>query len=317
MERPAISGLPSVSVAILSAALFPAMPATAQAPQERSVLGVSLSLTNDDYVPGEVQDRWRSGALSGRVVHGTAWPRVGEVGLGEVLEFGLRAEILTPEDIDNPAPEDRPYAGILAFGVHSHARRAGTEVRLGAELVLTGPQTGLSDLQESLHDAFDLPDPSAAAEDQIGDAAYLAVSGEAARPFPLGAAVTLRPFAAARIGDETYVRIGADLVGGSLASGGLLVRDYGTGQLTEGTRGAATGFGWSLGADLASVADSVYLPGDDGRPGAEDTRGRVRGGAMWASQRWSVFAGAAWLGEEFEGQDEGQVVGTLSVTYGF
>jgi hypothetical protein len=294
-----------------------AAPEASGAQTERRLLGVALTLGNDDYAPGEVQDRWRTGALSARLLHGTGWPRAGRVGLGEVLEFGIRAEILSPEDVDNPAPGDRPYAGLVALGVHTHARRAGTEYRIGADLVVTGPQTGLSDLQENLHDAFDLPDPSAAAENQIGDAAYLAVSGEVARPVPLGASVTLRPFAAARLGDETYARIGADLVGGSLASGGLLVRDYGTGQLVEGTRGRMTGFGWSIGADLASVADSVYLPGDAGRPGPNDTRSRVRGGAMWAGERWSAFAGAAWLGEEFEGQDEGQVVGSVSLTYGF
>ena len=289
----------------------------APGPAPRRVLGFAAISPNDDIPGTTIEDRWRSGALSLHLVHGRGWDAV-PVGFGEVLEFRARAEIITPESLENPQPGDRPYAGALTFGVHSHMRRGLHEVRLGAEVVVTGPQTGLSDLQESLHELQDgLPDPSAAAEEQIGDAAYLALSGEVTRPFALGTGVQARPFAAARAGDETFLRGGVDLLGGSLASGGLLMRDPVTGQLVEGTRGAGTGFGWSAGLDMAAVADSIYLPDEDGFAGPEDTRGRARLGAAWAGAAWAVTLGAAYLTEEFDGQDEGQVVGALGVTFGF
>jgi len=299
------------------AALALAVAAPGAAAQERRTLGVAVLGSNDDFLAPGIFDRWRTGALSVHAVRGPDWPAVGLVGFGDVIEYRFRGQILAPESVDNPQPGDRPYAGSLSFGVHSHWRQAGMEMRAGADLVFTGPQTGLSDLQDTLHEFQNLPDPAAAADDQIGDAAYLAISGEVARPWALGSSVELRPFAEARVGDETYVRIGADLMGGALASGGLTVRDEATGQLVEATRGPGTGFGWSAGLDLASVASSVYLPGDDGRPGPEDSRARARVGAMWAGDRWSVFAGTAWLSEEFDGQEEGQVVGALAVTIGF
>jgi len=296
-------------------ALLVAVPA--QAEGEREWLGATILGANDDFGFGEILDRWRTGAISVHGVHGTGWDGTGPVGLGEVLEFRFRGEILAPESIDNPEPGDRPYAGSLSFGVHTHFRQAGLDYRLGADLVLTGPQTGLDELQARLHEAMSLPDPANAAETQIGDAAYLTFSGEAARPIALGASAALRPFAAARVGDETFARIGVDLLGGSLASGGLMIRDVTSGQLVEGTRGARTGFGWSLGADIASVAGSVYLPDDGDFPGPETARSRARAGLAWAGESWSVQGGLSYLSEEFEGQSEGQIVGAVSLTIGF
>ncbi len=305
-------------VATASAGCLLAMSVGAAASEtDRRWLGVTALGANDDFGTGVILDRWRTGAVSLHAVHGFGWDGRSEVGLGDVLEFRFRGEILSPESLDNPADGDRPYAGTLSFGLHSHFRTQGTDYRVGADVVVTGPQTGLDDLQANIHDSMSLPDPANAAETQIDDAAYLTFSGEAARPVPLGAGIAARPFAAARAGDETFARIGVDIVGGSLASGGLLVRDVTTGQLVEGTRGAQTGFGWSLGADIAYVASSVYLPDEDGFPGPEETRGRVRAGAMWAGQGWSVFGGIGYLSEEFDGQSEGQMVGAVALTIGF
>lgn len=288
---------------------------TAAEAQERRVLGFALHSSNDDFLTSEIQDRWRTGALSLHLVHGTGWGRDLPVRFGEVLEFRFRGEILSPADVDNPDPDDRPYGTSLAFGVHSHFRNAGSDIRLGAEIVFTGEQTGLAGLQESLHDAQDLPDPSAAAETEIPDATYLAVSGEAARAVPLGARVAVRPFVEGRIGDESFARVGADLLGGSLNSGGLLIRDYATGHVTEAVRGDQTGFGWVLGADIAAVANSVYLPEDE--VDLSPVRGRARAGLMWAGGGWTAFLGTSYLSEEFEWQDEGQVVGNFALGFSF
>ena len=283
----------------------------------RSTLGVVALGLNDDFGTGDILDRWRTGAVSAHLFHGTGWRESGAVAPGEVLELRFRGEIMSPESIDNPEPGDRPYAASLSFGVHTYGRSGPLEYRFGADLVFTGPQTGLSELQRKLHKAMLLPDPSAAADEQIGDAAYLTFSGEAVRAMPFGADASLRPFAAARAGDETLARVGLDLVGGSLASGGLLLRDVSTGLLFEGTRGARDGFGWALGLDVAAVADSVYLP-DDGRfPGPETGRGRLRGSVVWAGDTWSASGGLTWLGEEFEGQRAGQLVGAVGLTLAF
>lgn len=279
--------------------------------------GLTFLGANDDFGTGEILDRWRTGAIAVHGIYGRPWSDTSDVGMGEVWELRFRGEILAPESLDNPEPGDRPYAGTLSFGLHSHFRSAGVDYRAGVDLVLTGPQTGADDLQASIHDAMGLPDPANAAETQLGDSAYLTFSGEAARGVVLSPAITVRPFAAARIGDETFARIGVDLVGGSLASGGLLVRDVTTGQLFEATRGRATGFGWSIGADVAAVSASVYLPDSGGFPGPEPARSRVRAGAQWAESTWSLFGGIGYLSEEFEDQSEGQIVGAVALTFGF
>ena len=189
---------------------------------------------------------------------------------------------------------------------------------LGLKRLALDPQ-GIDDLVRrflhDLHDRIGQPDPTAAAEGEIPDSTYLAVSGEVARSVPLGTSVAIRPFGEARVGDESYARIGVDLVGGSLNSGGLLVRDYATGQVTELVRGSETGFGWIIGADYAGVASSVYLPED--RVDLTAGRGRARAGVMWAGTGWSAFLGTSYLSEEFEGQPEGQVVGNLAVAFDF
>lgn len=304
------------AAAALAAALAAAgLPAAAQ--DSPRWLGVALTSSNDDFFAAEIRDRWRTGAVAVHAVRGTGWTPQAGVGFGEVLEFRFDGSIRAPESFEDPAPGDRPYAGALAFGVHAHGAREGLHYRVGGDLVVAGPQSQLVYLQNHLHEATGLPDVDEVADDQIDDALYLRLSGEAARPLALGRGVTLRPFAEARAGDETFARIGADMLGGSLASGGLLVRDEATGQVVEATRGAGTGFGWAAGLDIASVLASAYLP-DEGRwPGPDDAFARARLGAMWAGQRWSVFAGTAWLGPEFEGQEEGQMVGAIALTLGF
>ena len=309
------SGPVAGPLAALAAALLAAAPAAAQdAPRW---LGFALTSSNDDFFAAEILDRWRTGAVTAHGVFGTGWTPQAGVGFGEVLEFRVDASIRAPESFEDPAPGDRPYAGAVSFGVHAHGAREGLHYRVGGDLVVTGPQSQMAYLQDHLHERTGLPDVDEVADNQIGDALYLRLSGEAARPLALGRGLTLRPFAEARAGDETFARIGADMLGGSLGSGGLLVRDEATGQLVEATRGAATGFGWAAGLDIASVLASAYLPDADGYPGPGDAFARARLGAMWAGRSWSVFAGTAWLGPEFDGQEEGQMVGAVALTLGF
>jgi hypothetical protein len=63
-----------------------------------------------------------------------------------------------------------------------------------------------------------------------------------------------------------------------------------------------------IGADVTRVVDSIYLPK---ALGYELTQ--VRAGVHYGADPWDVFYGFAWLGEEFDAQTEGQVVGTFQV----
>jgi hypothetical protein len=98
----------------------------------------------------------------------------------------------------------------------------------------------------------------------------------------------------------------------------LRLRDQVSGQRVAALNGAGRIGGWSFlfGADTAYVASSVYLPDNRG-PDLEEMRHRLRAGVNFGIGDSNFFYGVTYLSEEFEGQPEGQVVGTLSVDIRF
>lgn len=275
----------------------------------RTRVGYGLVFTND--VIGDGDDRWRSGSVASSRVYAPGWDGTAPAGFGEMLELRFNGEIIAPDDISTPAPGDRPFVGALSLGLHSHMTQGHMEYALGGDLVVTGEQTGLDDFQGFLHDIFGGDEMSGTVRrNQVDDEFYPTAVIEAGRSFELGA-LRFRPFAEARVGVETLVRAGADITFGRLTQGELLVREPVTGQRYRVVREDVPGYAFVLGADIAYVEDSEFLPARSGVQ-AEDTRARVRGGMHWEGRGGgSVFYGVTWLGEEFEGQDEGQVVGSL------
>jgi len=272
-------------------------------------VGYGLVFTND--IIGDGHDRWRSGSVASSRVYAPGWDGTAPARLGEMLELRFNGEIVAPDDISTPAPGDRPFGGALSLGLHSHMARGGMEYAFGADLVATGPQTGLDDFQDFVHDLVGGDDISPGVRrNQVRDGFHPSAVAEAGRSFELGG-VRLRPFVEARVGIETLVRAGADITFGSLTRDELLVREPVTGQRYRVVREEGAGTAFVLGADIAHVADSELLPSRGGlRP--EETRARVRGGVHWEGQGGgAVFYGVTWLGEEFEGQREGQIVGSL------
>ncbi len=276
-------------------------------------LGTGRVFTNDAL--GDLTDRWRTGSYTvGRFRSRELWP--GELPRvpGRVLEWRVRGETLAPATLDAPEPGDRRYAGMLGFGLHTYWQERGLDLRAGVDLVVTGPQTQLDDLQTAIHDILSLPKPDTS--NQIGNALYPTVSLEAGRDFALGQG-TLRPFAEVQAGVESFGRLGLDVVLGTHGDGGLLMRDPVTGHRVTGIRGAGTsGFSWILGADTAYVWDSRLLP-DGGDATLARHRHRVRVGGHWKGSTTEVFYGVAWLTEEFLQQDEGQAVGALNLRFLF
>ena len=275
-------------------------------------LGWVLGVSNDSI--GEFRDRWQSSSVDFGVLTGPASTRGAPKRFGEILEYRFRSDILSPEDLDTPDPDDRRHAGVLAFGMHSHAARGPWEARIGGELVVVGPQTGLLALQEGLHELLGFTVPRLDAF-QIENTARLDLSGEVARRWQPGA-WQIRPFAEARFGAEDLIRLGFDATRAP-PDGGLALRTVATGQrLTYGTEGVPPRWSPTLGADIAWVADSLFLPGGV-EPAPEDIRIRARAGARFAGRGLDFFYGLTWLGEEFEGQRDGQFVGTVQLRLDF
>lgn len=276
-----------------------------------------VSVFSNDYL-GDGQDRWRSGAYFRSTFFGPAWS--GDLPTGRpLIEFRLRGETISPRDLSAPPTAgERPYAGVVAAGLFGHWGRGPAGVKLGAELVATGPQTGVADFVEWSHDLLGFPTVRATSG-QLGNAFYPTITAEAyrvvarsgRRPFDL------RPFVEVQAGVETFARAGVDLMFGPGIDGALLTRDPVTGQvLTVATLRGQQGLMPSVGADLAYVAASAYLPASSGLK-VERLRMRARVGARYFAEGRDVFVGFTWLGPEYTTQRKSQVLGSLSLNLRF
>lgn len=299
-------------LAFLSAMLLAALPA--HAGTDRQTLGFGRIFTNDAL--GDTYDRWRTGSYAVSWVRGPAWQGRLPDRAGEILEYRFRAEIIAPASLSRPAPWDRRYAGALSFGVHSHFRRGATTVSLGADLVAIGRMTGLGAFQQAVHDALGVASPAAALSRQLPNSVRPTASAAATREIALGGgAARVLPFVEAQAGVETLLRFGADIALGPAAHGGMWVRDVVTGHRYNAVAGGR-GLGAVLGGDVAYVASSAYLPAG-GAARLEPVRLRLRAGAVWQGERARLFYGLTWLGREFTGQPNSQVLGSLSLKIRF
>jgi hypothetical protein len=298
-----------ISVALALAPLLATDPALAE---PKVTLGWGRLFNNDAI--GDGKDRWHTGSYTVSMIRGTEWTGVLPDRLGEVIEYRLRADTVAPADLAHPAPGDRRYAGTLSLGVHSQADFAGTEVNVGADLVVIGPQTGISGFQSFIHRTVGMDKPNTS--NQIGNEIRPTLSGELGRNLALGDAVTLRPYLGAQAGVESWVRLGGDLVFGHFGAQSLMLRDDVTGQRYRGVTGLLSeGTSFTLGGDVARVFYSAYLPA--GGPAARETRTRLRAGLQWQGHAASVFYGATYLSPEFVGQSDGQIVGSLNINFRF
>ena len=279
----------------------------------RAVLGWGRLFDNDAI--GDLQDRWRTGSYTLSVVTGSHWSGHLAPGFGDIVEFRLSAQTIAASNLVSPAPDDRRYVGALSFGMHSHFDLAGTEASLGADVIVIGPQTGLGHFQSWVHGILGLPKPLLA--DQIANAVYPTVSAEIGKSLAVSSRTTARPFVSAEAGVETLIRVGADVVVGTFGNGSLMARDDATGQRYRIISGdPASGTSITVGGDVARVFNSAYLPAG-GAAALQPVRTRLRVGMQWQRAQASVFYGLAYLGPEFRGQSEGQVVGSLNLNLRF
>lgn len=296
-------------ILLIAAIVMASLPVHAE---ERVTLGWGRLFSNDAL--GDGQDRWRTGGYTVSRMRGPSWSGNLPGQAGEIIEFRFRGEIIAPADLTTPDPGDRRYAGTLALGLHTHFAMGQAEASVGGDLVVIGPQTGLGQFQRQVHDWLNIAQPQVL-DDQIGNTISATLTGEVGRSFRFGQRITLRPFVEAQAGAETLVRVGGDMVIGGAWEGALMLRDVTTGQRYSGIASVAQGLSLTLGADVAHVFDSVYLP--SGGAVMAESRTRVRAGVTWQGEQAGLFYGMTYLGPEFEGQSEGQIIGSLRVNFDF
>lgn len=285
-------------------------PVLAEPQGDRMGLGTARLFTNDAL--GDGKDRWKTGSYQVSHFRGGVW--TGDVAErpGEMLEYRLRTDIIAAASLKSPKPGDRRYAGVLSFGVHTPFARNGWEMSAGGDLVLTGPQTGIGEFQDTIHEWIGASKPDLS--NQIENGIYPTALFSAARPLSFDGGV-VRPFAEVQAGYETLARVGVDLVVGSMGDNALWARDVTTGTLMRADHAQDVGFSLLLGADYTTVSDSVVLPADDGF--VLEDRARVRVGGQYKSELHRFYYGLTWLSEEFEAQTGSQVVGSVTIDFAF
>ena len=282
----------------------------------REKLGYGRLVTNDYF--GDGSDRWRTGSITSSRIWGSTGHTDQPRAFGDMIELRLSSEIFAPDNLGRPSAGDRPYAGALSAGLHTHFTWQGFDAAMGVDLVLTGEGTGLGSLQRSVHKVVGATKPSRnTLDNQIDGGLHPTFVGEVARDMALSQNVHLRPFLEGRAGAETMLRAGVDLTFGSIGMGEILVREAVTGQRYRVVRNnEARGFTFLLGADIAHVDDSIFLPSDRGIE-LTSSRDRLRAGLHWQGEGAEAFYALTYLGEEFEAQNEGQLVGSLRIKFSF
>jgi len=291
-------------------------PAAAQGSAGMERLGITQIFSNDWFgMPvGDRFDRWRTGAYQVSGFWGQGWDGTLPSDPFALTELRFRGEIIAPDNLAAPAAGDRLYAPALYLGASTHFDFRGLDVSVGADLVLLGENSGLMGVHDGIHRIFGGSDVDLS-DFMVDSGTYLNLAVEAARAIEWGTA-EVRPFAAVQAGVETLARVGVDARFGAFDGDALLIRDATTGQRIIGLPGD-TGGGWSfaVGGDVAYVGDSVLLP--DRGPEAEAMRVRLRGGVNYDFGPSNFYYGVTYLSEEFEGQYEGQLVGTISLMLQF
>ena len=273
-------------------------------------------LLNNDFF-GDGHDRWRTGGYILSLTYG----RDGRLSAGsdpfDLMEFRIRAEAIAPRGLSGTKSRDRAFVGLWSLGAHSHQSLGDFDLSYGVDLVATGPQTGIMDIHESIHDALNAqPIDANVRENQVENGFYPTATAEIAREFPLGSTM-VRPFAEIIYGVEDIARIGADVTIGALNADVAFGRDPVTGHRFKLAESNETGMSVIFGADYAVVGQSAYFPDDFGVSATSD-RLRGRAGIVWQfTPDMSAFYGLTYLSEEYKGQTEGQLVGSLKLNLNF
>lgn len=247
------------------------------------------------------------------------------------VSVSLGHEIYTPDDIDatEPLPDQRPYAGYayLATGFSSANDDEIESWRISLGLV--GPGAKAQYVQNTVHELIDV-DEAAGWDNQLQDEWVVSIAYEkkwldrAWRRQLSFMEFDFIPHVNAAIGTLNN-QVG---LGGVLRAGQGLRKDYGPPKVRPSMPLSQyhlpdTGSGWYffLGVDARYVAQNIFLDGNNFRssPGVErkDFVADLQTGFVWNTNRFRLGYTYVVRTREFEGQDQGDVFGSLSMSAHF
>ncbi len=274
----------------------------------------SSFFTNDFF--GDGRDRWRSASYT--IFFGFEGDNTG----GIAHDLRARAEIISPWGArDQPTNGDRPYVGMLGFGIFANDSYGDLQYSAGVEVLFTGEQTNIADFQQGFHDLTGIAGylPEDMPHEHVGDSVTGMVSAEIARAYTLSDNFSVRPFVGAQAGYETFGRVGVDLLIDGYANAQRYVRDPVSGFLQPSSPERVhrmTDMSFLLGADYTYVTHSEFFP-DWSNVEMTNSRIRARAGVQIRIRKVSTFFGFTYLSKEFESQVESQTIGVLSLEFPF
>ncbi|HSF93979.1 MAG TPA: lipid A-modifier LpxR family protein [Thermohalobaculum sp.] len=295
------------------------------------------AIWNDRF--GDGKDRWKTGGLTQSYVFPehifgrTPW--FGD--RASAAELNVRGVLMTPDNTANTGVDrnDRPYAQYAGAGVYlrSIARPdmmgpdfgLQEESRIGLEVGWQGDPLPLFDVQDALHGMTGTKGSAANLSNIIDGEVLVNLEGRHTWRYHWGGEdrdVEFAPFVQGSLGmRETSIRAGADVILGSSLEGRTWGNDLATGALLAGASMPRQGYHWSVfaGGDVGYVAADAFLDGGFSVDGPDIARrklvARLHGGVLLEYDNLGIGFSLNWLGKEFKGQPEGQVVGAVQLKF--
>lgn len=251
------------------------------------------------------------------------------IGEADRASYRLVHQIYTPNVIERRdlIEDDRPYAGLVYGGVSLYEDKAvgrwqqATDLHLDVGLV--GPSSLADSIQREVHRLTD-SDPPRGWRNQLGDEAILNLTMRRQwwHDAPLaGKQFSHGPSVGAALGNlYTYASVGYSVRWGYDAQGvPTLTPNPGSRHQLEGTRG----WQWYLFADVEGyyMAQNLTLDGNTFRNSHSVDRNEwvaeASAGLALAWEEWQVTYAAVQRTREFDGQDEQDIFGALTLTRRF
>jgi lipid A 3-O-deacylase len=245
--------------------------------------------------------------------------------------FSLGQNIFTPEDTTATQliTDDRPYAGWLYMGFGLVANQGTKRYdKLELEIGVVGPYSSAEDVQTFWHSMLGLQVPQGW-DNQLNNEPGAVLYYEQTRRLEKqsigwGLDVDVLPFFGGALGNIfTYAEAGITL---RLGSG--LEDDFGPPRIRPSLPGSAyfrpeKGFNWYVfaGVEGRAVLYNIFLDGntftDSHSVDKEPFVGDLQAGLVVQWNRFRITYTQIFRTKEFEGQDNGDIFGSLSFSYHF
>ncbi len=265
-------------------------------------------------------------------------PVVNKPGNLKTVSFSLIQQVYTPRNTmtSRVIDDDRPYAGITQAAIGFHSRNASRMDTLEFDLGIVGPHSCGEKIQEGIHDAFDCDMPRGW-DNQLDDEPLFNLFFErkwrlAYIPLPDGMALDMIPHAGIGVGNaQTGVNIGAQA-----RFGWNLPKDFGTYVIRPGSDSNAplddsdprisrrlTPFGihFFIGLEGFAAVWDVSLDGNIFRDSHHVEKelfvANMVAGVGMLFPRYKLTYAQVYRTRTFEGQEEGQSFGSLTLSFSF